>query len=100
MSRRCLRLALSTSQLLAVGEAPWIQPPMKRTQMSHQITAKRARNTSAPRWFLVTSAVRGFPDVLVTQDESNRRSDREVVKDLRSLLILDSVLASAKLRNV
>src|SRR5215469_2781963 len=29
------------------------------TQMSHQVTAKRARNTSAPRWFLVTSALRG-----------------------------------------
>src|SRR5215469_12423790 len=42
----------------------------------------------------------GVPDVLVTRDESNRRSDREVVKDLRSLLILDSVLVSAKLLNV
>lgn len=42
----------------------------------------------------------GVPDVLVTRDESNRRSDRKVVKDLRSLLILDSVLASVKLRNV
>src|SRR5262249_57296838 len=40
------------------------------------------------------------PDVLVTRDESNRRSDRKVVKDLRSLLIPDSILVSVKLRNV
>ena len=29
------------------------------TQMSHHVTAKRARKTSAPRWFLVNSAARG-----------------------------------------
>src|SRR5215472_8450006 len=42
----------------------------------------------------------GVPDVLVTRDEANRRSDPKVVKDLRSLFILDSVLVSAKLLNV
>src|SRR5215469_12862751 len=46
------------------------------------------------------SGSEGVPDVLVTRDESNSRSDRKVVKDLRSLLIPDTVLASAELLNV
>ena len=35
------------------------QRPAGQTRMSHQATAKRAKNRFAPRWFLVASAVSG-----------------------------------------
>ena len=40
------------------------------------------------------------PDVLVTWNQSDRRSDCEIVKDFGSVLVLDSVLASRELRDI
>ena len=41
-----------------------------------------------------------IPDVLVARNESDRRSDCEIVKDLDALLVVDGGLAASEPRDV